>query len=98
MTHPHPRALEAAAIAVAEETDRDSDDYYALKLARAAVTAYLAEAGDGWADFRLPCAVKLENGTTFGKGVALSTLILGLQRRARFEAEDAAPPAAEEKK
>jgi hypothetical protein len=48
MTHPHPRALEAAALAVAEETDRDGRDYYALKLARAAVTAYLAEAGDGW--------------------------------------------------
>ena len=44
---PHDRALEAAALAVAEETDRDGRDYYALKLARAAVTAYLAEAGDG---------------------------------------------------
>jgi hypothetical protein len=47
MTHPHDRALEAAALAVAEETDRDGRDYYALKLARAAVSAYLAEAGDG---------------------------------------------------
>jgi hypothetical protein len=48
MTHPlDPRALEAAALAVAEETDRDGRDYYALKLARAAVSAYLAEAGDG---------------------------------------------------
>jgi hypothetical protein len=42
MTHPHERALEAAARAVAEETDRDERDYYALKLARAAVTAYQA--------------------------------------------------------
>jgi len=42
MTHPHSRALEAAALAVAEETDRDGRDYYALKLARAAVTAYQA--------------------------------------------------------
>jgi len=46
MTHPHPRALEAATEEIVRRTGwlrSDCED-----IARAAVTAYLAEAGDGW--------------------------------------------------
>lgn len=51
MTHPHPRALEAAARALKiPATDLpDGHDPYDY-LARLAVSAYLAEAGDGWRD------------------------------------------------
>jgi hypothetical protein len=56
MTHPHPhdRALEAAARAleeVQEQFTAECSIYIAMdheRFARAAVTAYLAEAGDGW--------------------------------------------------
>ena len=53
MTHPHERALEAAARALEEVQDQFADEcsvYIAMdhgRFARAAVTAYLAEAGDG---------------------------------------------------
>ena len=64
MTHPHDRALEAAARAIwaADGLDRDDDNGWDGQAvsehtrnmvraeARAAVTAYLAEAGDGWRD------------------------------------------------
>jgi hypothetical protein len=46
MTHPHDRALEAATEEIVKRTGwlrSDCED-----IARAAVTAYLAEAGDGW--------------------------------------------------
>jgi hypothetical protein len=50
MTHPHERALEAAARAIADyrylNFERNSD--FLVAHARAAVTAYIAEAGDGW--------------------------------------------------
>ena len=58
MTHPHPRALEAAAIATAKALGGTRLEGTVLSViydraiceavSRAAVTAYLAEAGDGW--------------------------------------------------
>jgi hypothetical protein len=56
MTHPHPRALEAAARAMIEATSGpfemlDETGKEAARFeARAAIRAYLAEAGDGWRD------------------------------------------------
>jgi len=56
MTHPHDRALEAAARALAKsdaKNGRDPVDHFTdyranwERMARAAVSAYLAEAGDG---------------------------------------------------
>ncbi len=60
MTHPHDRALEAAAEAAAairmigtagRLNDPDVSEFFRQRIraeARAAVSAYLAEAGDGW--------------------------------------------------
>jgi hypothetical protein len=63
MTHPHPRALEAAARALADyrylNFERNSD--FLVAHARAAVTAYLAEAGDGW----MPIESAPKDGTWF---------------------------------
>ena len=50
VTHPHQHALEAAARAIAAQWalgDKDLATFTPHALARAAVTAYLAEAGDG---------------------------------------------------
>jgi hypothetical protein len=59
MTHPHERALEAGARALAKsdaKNGRDPADHFTdyratwERMARAAIRAYLAEAGDGWRD------------------------------------------------
>jgi hypothetical protein len=58
MTHPHERALEAAAMAAMNAWEAIPDcpgkmyGQEAEVVARAAVTAYLAEAGDGWRDIK----------------------------------------------
>jgi len=79
MTHPHPRALEAAARALADigrpAFSRHGESPYLIQ-ARAAVTAYLAEAGDGLTDAereRLKqTAIVGPRSSVVGSGVVLS--------------------------
>jgi hypothetical protein len=70
MTHPHPRALEAAARALCLCDDPDADALLLsgkpawtahIEEARAAVNAYIAEAGDGW----MPIETAPKDGTLF---------------------------------
>lgn len=40
------------------------------------------------AEMKLPCGVTLDRGTHIGKGCSMSTLVLALKNRARYEEED----------
>jgi hypothetical protein len=91
MTHPHPRALEAAAIegsdafkaALRVMIERDPTRVPAAAVLRDAIVAYLAEAGDGWMPINtIPMPRNAEE--------ARAMVLLG----ERWLSDNAAPPAA----
>ncbi len=103
MTHPHPRALEAAARAVVNQWKIAESDMAAFTpnaIARAAVTAYLAALQDTHALVPREATVGMYRALTHSwpddlqKGVWL----LGSFAEDYRAMIDAAPPAAQEKK